>query len=130
MIDLVAEMIPWLEADPDVIDEGFDVYGIRIPQGSEPSLCLVTAVSQTPSTAPQTGWWRTMLALDFHSEDPGTSRLVAFNVASRIPAFAGIHSSAVVTDSQVVSNESNVDDGWTPTRFRQVVTVEVTAREP
>jgi hypothetical protein len=130
MLDLVPEMITWLEADTEVVVEGFSVFGLRIPQDSETPLVLVTMVSQTPSTAPQTGWWRSLLALDFHSEEPGISREVAYHVATQAPKFAGIHGAAVVTDSQVVSNESIVDDGWTPTRFRQVVTVEVTAREP
>lgn len=130
MIDLVAEMLVWLKADSEIVGEGFRCVGIRIPQDTPAPLVLVTMVSQTSSTAPQTGWWRTLLALDFQSEDPKLTREMAFHIATRAPQFAGIHGTAVVTDSQVVSNQSLVDDGWTPTRFRQIVTVEVTAREP
>jgi hypothetical protein len=129
-MDLVAEMVSWLNDDTEIMVEGFTVVGIRIPQDTPAPLVLITMVSQTGSTAPQTGWWKTLLALDFHAEDPKQTREMAFHIASRAPQFAGIHGTAVVTDSQVVSNQSLVDDGWTPTRFRQIVTVEVTAREP
>jgi hypothetical protein len=130
MIDHVTELVAWLNADLEVGVEGFNVVGLRIPQGTEPPLVLVSAVNEIPSTSPQTGWWRTLLALDFHSEDTGASREMAYHVAKRLPEYVGIHGTAVVTDCQVVTNQPIVDDGWTPTRFRQIVTVEVTAREP
>lgn len=124
-MDLIADMLTFLDGEVDG-----DLYGHRIPEGADVPLALVTLVSDRPGTAPQTPWWKTLVSLDVHSTDPGEALAMAQAIKELAPSFVGVHSNSVVTDCQVVSTQPLVDDGWTPTRFRQVVTVALTSREP
>jgi hypothetical protein len=135
MIDLVAEFVRVVHDDPELSAAlGTRVYGFRIPEDADPPadtpLALVTPFQVVPAARPTSEWWNGLLSIDFHSEDPATSLRLADRMMKLAPTIVGVRSTCVVSDCQVESRQPIVDDGWTPTRFRQVVTVNLTAREP
>jgi hypothetical protein len=130
MIDIVRELVAAVKADTTLnTGVGGRVYGNRIPQGAAIPLILVTAAQNTPATRPQTTWWRSLTSIDVHAEDPAVSLALATRVQEITPTIVGARATCVITACQVESRLPVVDDGWTPTRFRQVVTVDLTARE-
>jgi hypothetical protein len=106
------------------------IYAYRIPPTANPPLALIQVPNMYPATSPQTTWWDVMASVDVHCEAPRDSVVISSEVQRVIPTIFGSHPSGVVADSQVESNHSVVDGAWTPTRYRQVVTVTMTAREP
>lgn len=131
MIDLVREYVDAVNSDPDLAAVlGDRVFGFRIPEDAVPPLAVVQTFQYTPAARPTTAWWRGLVSVDFHSENPGESLALAARMTDIAATVVGVRATCVITDSQVESRQPVVDDGWTPTRFRQVVTVDVTAREP
>jgi hypothetical protein len=136
-MDIVLELLDAINDDTELATAlGVKVYGHRIPDPGTrkpvptPPLVVVTAAQATPSTRPQTQWWRTLASVDFHANDPATALELAARMREIAPTIVGGRATCVITDCQVESIQPVIDDGWTPTRFRQVVTVDVTAREP
>jgi hypothetical protein len=135
MIDIVRELVAVLHADAE-IDAilGGAVYGFGIPEDAtppaNPPLALVMAFQTVPAARPSISWYRTLASVDFHSEDPGTSLALATRMKALAPTIVGERITCVISDCQVESIQPITDVGWTPTRYRQVVTVDLTAREP
>ena len=131
MIDLTAEFVAALADDAELAATLDDrVFGFRIPEKAEPPLALVLEFQTVPAARPTSEWWRGLVSIDIHAETPGESLALSKRVAELVPTFVGAHASCVIADSQVESIQAVIDDAWTPTRFRQVVTVVVAAREP
>jgi hypothetical protein len=106
------------------------VYAYRIPPEAAPPLAVVQVPFSRPSTSPQTIWWDIAASIDLHSESPQESVRLADEMQRLVPSIVGNTLGGVVADCQVDSTASIPDGGWTPTRYRQVVTVTLTAREP
>jgi hypothetical protein len=136
-MDIVLELVDAINDDATLSAAlSTRVYGHRIPDpgakkpAASPPLAVVTVAQETPATRPQTQWWRTLASVDFHANDPATALELAARMRDIAPTIVGGRATCVITDCQVESIQPVIDDGWTPTRFRQVVTVDVTAREP
>jgi hypothetical protein len=131
VIDVAAMLVEELKGDNELYAVvGSNIFGYRIPQNATPPLVLVTVPQSTPVAAPSSSWSEFMCVVDVHSESPALSLAVGQRVEGLLSQVSGSFATAVVSGMRVESNQSVVDDGWTPTRFRQVVTVDVTAREP
>lgn len=129
MIDLVAMFIREIKAEASLSTVvGDRVFGYKIPAGADSPLIVVTALQSRPFTTPSTVWWDTMVTVDIHSEDPKESEALSQAALAFLPTLVGSHAEGVLADCQVDSSLLVVDDGWTPTRYRHVVTVDVTAR--
>ena len=130
-MDLTALLIDKIKNDAGVAAVvGTKVYGYTIPADVKPPLVLVSQMSAAPTTDPQTVWWDTMVQVDVHAEKPQQSHDLAQLVTDLLPTVVGSHDKGVVADSRIDSLQTVIDDGWTPIRYRQVVTVDLTAREP
>lgn len=131
MIDPALILVDALNSDPDISNDlTGGIYAYRIPPEAVPPLALVLVPVTTPAAPPTVEWWESMATVDIHTETPQASLDVAQKVARLTPTVVGPRSGGVVADCQVASVSSVVDGGWTPTRYRQVVTVNLTAREP
>lgn len=131
MIDCAEILVDALNDDPDIfalLIGGVSAY--RIPPEAAAPLALVMVPSANLAAAPSSEWWSFMATIDIHAEAPFASLTIADKVARMVPSIVGDHPSGVVADCQVMSIVSVVDGAWTPTRYRQIVTVDVTAREP
>ena len=105
------------------------VFGGSIPKGEDSvPLILVRSVIRRPATAPTTQWWLHILSVDVHSTDPAESVQLAFDAELTVNAIVGGQDDGSVAYCEVVSVENIEDGAWTPTRFRNVLTVELTAR--
>ncbi len=105
------------------------VFGGSIPKGEDAvPLILVRSVIRRPATAPTTQWWLHILSVDVHSTDPAESVQLAFDAELTVNAIVGGQDDGSVAYCEVVSVENIEDGAWTPTRFRNVLTVELTAR--
>lgn len=105
------------------------VFGETLPADTPAPAVLVRSVSRRPSTAPTTVWWEHTLFVDVHSEDPSESHDLAVAVEVAVAALAGSHPEGVVAHSAVDDTTFVEDGSWTPTRYRNVVTVSMTARD-
>jgi hypothetical protein len=137
MADIVADFLALLQDDAELTDlvDATAMFGVLIPKSGpdsdlSPPLLVVVESQRIPAARPQTGWREHTLSVDIHGGTPGEAFDIASVVEVAAPTFVGVHATSVVTDCQVESVQPVIDDGWTPTRFRQVVTVVVTAREP
>ncbi len=133
MIDITADVVEAINDDAELalILDG-RVYGYSIPAGAgaEPPLVVVIPNQSTRGTFPQTQWWKSLVSIDFHATDPETALALATRMQAVAPTIVGVRDTCVISDCQVDSVQPVADDGWTPTRFRQIVSVVVTAREP
>lgn len=131
MIDPALIMVNALNDDPNIFaDLGGRIYAYRIPPEATTPLALVMVPASFPAASPTSEWWRYMVTVDVHAETPQASLPIADKVMRLVPSIVGSTPSGVVADCQVESVNSVVDGSWTPTRYRQIVTVEMTAREP
>lgn len=131
MIDAALTMVDALNADSDIVaDLGGRIYAYRIPPDAQVPLALVMVPAYFPAAAPTSEWWNFTVTVDIHTESPQLSLSIADKVMRLVPTVVGNTSGGVVADSQVDSVSAITDGSWTPTRYRQIVTVEVTAREP
>lgn len=129
--DVAALLVEQFKADPEIaLATKGAVFAYRIPQQTEPPLVLVQVPMTEPIAAPSSEWDSWMVTVDVHANDVQTSRPLAKHIERLLSQFSGAYPQAVVAGIRVESNQSIVDDGWTPTRFRQIVTVDVTARDP
>lgn len=129
MIDTASLLVEQLNLDPDVAaDLSGGIYAYRIPPDASPPLALVLVPGNFPSAAPTIEWWQSMATIDIHAETPGVSSAIAEKVTQVVTNIVGSYRQGVVADCQVTSVASIVDGAWTPTRYRQVVTVDLTAR--
>lgn len=131
MIDASLTVLDAINADPEVSAElSGGVYAYRIPPEAVPPLALVMVQGTFPATAPSIEWWRHLVTIDIHAESPQVSLVIADKMKSLVSSIVGDTSGGVVADCQVDSINAIADGSWTPTRYRQIVTVDLTAREP
>lgn len=129
MIDPAAILVDALNNDPTVFaDLNGNVFAYRIPPEAAPPLALVLVPSAFPAAAPTSEWWTYMASIDIHTETPAASQDIAEKVSRLVYSIVGDTSHGVVSDCQVASVTAITDGGWTPTRYRQIVTVDLTAR--
>lgn len=129
-MDVTAALVARLLASPAVTARvGSNVFGESIPPGARPPLVLVRSVMRVPFTRPTTVWWEFTNAVDVQSEDPAESFDISVAVERAVDSWNGVDPDGVIA-SAVVANTSFYEDGsYTPTRYRNVVTVESTARD-
>lgn len=125
-MDMAALLVRALSEDPTITAP---VFGESIPPDTSSPLVLVRSVVRRPGTAPMTVWWEHTLTVDVHSEQPSESHDLAVAVEAVIPTLAGSHLEGVVADSTVTDSTFLEDGSWTPTRYRNIVTVSLTARD-
>ena len=131
MINPALSIVDAMNADETVFaDLGGRIYAYRIPPEAQVPLALVMVPSSFPAARPTSQWWSYMVTIDIHSESPQTSLDISDKVMRLVPTVVGNTSGGVVADCQVESVTAITDGSWTPTRYRQIVTVELTAREP
>ena len=125
-MDITALVVRQLSQDPTITAP---VFGESIPANTDAPLVLVRSVVRRPATSPTTVWWEFTLTVDVHSEQPSESHDLAVAVEAATPTIAGSHPEGVVADSTVADTTFLEDGSWTPTRYRNVVTVYLTARD-
>ena len=129
-MDVTAALVQHLLASPSVTSKvGQQVFGESIPVGAEPPLVLVRSVIRIPFTRPTTVWWKHTIAVDCHSTDPGESHDISEAVEKAVDEWNGVDPTGVIANSQVENTSLFEDGSFTPTRYRNVVTVAVTARD-
>lgn len=128
MIDLTATFIRELSTLPEWSILDSRVFGYKIPKDQPAPLALVYVQQNRPFTTPSTCWWDMMVIVDVHSEDPKEAETMAQAAIAFLPTLVGKHPEGVLADCRVASSVMIPDDGWTPVRYRHVVTVDVTAR--
>jgi hypothetical protein len=129
-MDVTAAMTQVLLADPDVGGVvGGRVFGESVPPDTPPPYVLVRSVTRYPFTRPTTVWWRHALTVDVHSESPTQSFDISLAVEKAMNEQIGSHPDGVVANAVVESTSFFEDGTWTPTRYRNVVSVSVTARD-
>lgn len=131
MIDPAVILVDALNNDADIsaaLSGG--IYAYRIPPDATPPLALVMVPMAQPAAAPTSSWWTYMSTIDIHTEAPAASQALADKVARLAFSIVGDTPGGVVADCQVASISAITDGAWTPIRYRQVVTVDLTAREP
>ena len=108
---------------------GVEVFGGSIPKdkGATP-LILVRSVMRRPATSPTTQWWLHILSVDVHSTDPAEASQLGADAELAVNEIVGGQSGGSVAFCEVASVETIEDGGWTPTHYRNVLTVELTAR--
>jgi hypothetical protein len=125
-MDAVALVVRALSDDSSISEP---VFGQSIPSDVAAPLVLVRSVTRRPSAAPSLAWWEHTLFIDVHSEDPSESHDLAMAVEQAVALLAGSHPEGVVANSTVDDTTFVEDGSWTPTRYRNVVTVSLTARD-
>lgn len=129
MIDPCLILVDALNNDPGISASlSGGVYAYRIPPEATPPLALVMVPMSQPAAAPTSSWWTYMMTIDIHTETPAASQLLAELVSSLVFQIVGDTPGGVVADCQVASISAITDGAWTPTRYRQVVTVDMTVR--
>jgi hypothetical protein len=129
-MDVVSRLTQVLLADPDVGGKvSGRVFGETIPPNTPAPCVLVRSATRSPFTKPTTVWWRYTLTVDVHSESPSQSFDITVAVEKAINDQIGSHPDGVVANAVVVSTSFIEDGSWTPTRYRNVVSVAVTARD-
>lgn len=130
-MNLIQTLIDCMEADSVLGSAlGGKIFGATIPLDEVPSLVKVTLPQTVLMARPTTAWFSAIAVVDFHALNYNDSLLWAERLARIAPTFVGVHDTCVITDCQMESIQPVTDEGWTPVRYRQVVTVDVTAREP
>jgi hypothetical protein len=104
------------------------IFGGFIPPDSLTPLILVRSISRRPTTAPTTQWWDLTVSADVHAVDPAESFQIACAVEAAVNAVVGGQPEGVVAYSEAQRITPVEDGAWTPTRYRNVVTVQMTAR--
>ena len=89
---------------------------------------LVRAISRQPATQPTTQWWRYYITADVMDLNPSVSQGIAWDAEFAINSIGGSQETGSVQYCEVSSVEQIEDGGWTPTRYRNVLTIEIVAR--
>jgi len=105
------------------------VFGGSIPEGSVPPLIVVMLSTSRPTTSPPTQWRDYMVTVDVQAEDSGVSFQIASAAMLVLNKIAGTVTEGVVSSTEVTGMTSNEDGAFTPTRFRNALTVDMTARD-
>ena len=128
-VDAVEVLVRTLLADEAISNlVSGRIYGGTIPAGASTPLLLVRNISRMPATIPATVWWDLLASIDVHSENPSESYQIACAVSDTVNAISGTLPEGVVQKCEASDIASIEDGAWTPTRFRNVVTVSFTAR--
>lgn len=125
-MDATALLVRVLSADPSI---SVPVFGESIPANQAAPLVLVRTVMRRPATRPMTTWWTHINTIDVQAENPADSHDLSLAVEAVIPTLAGTHLEGVVSDATVDDTTLITDGSWTPTRYRNVVAVSLTARD-
>ena len=129
MLDAALTVVDAINGDPDVVAElSGGVFAYRIPPEAVPPLALVMIQGSFPAAAPSFEWWKFLVTIDVHSDSPQKSMMIADKMKNLVSSIFGDTPGGVVSDCQIDSINSITDGAWTPTRYRQVVTVDLTAR--
>ena len=127
--DLVAALVRVLSDDPEVVAwASGGIYGGFIPKEAAPPLVLVKDVARRPTTRPTTQWWDLVAVVDLHAEDPAAVFDITAPVEAAVRSVVGSQPEGVFQSCDAVGISSMEDGTYTPTRFRNLVTVEATAR--
>ncbi len=127
--DVVSALVRVLSADTELSTSvGGRIYGGLIPSGAMAPLVLVQSVSSKPTTRPTTQWWDSIATVDVHSEDPLDSLSIAQAVEVIVNTVSGSQPEGVFAVCEATGIASIPDGAFTPTRFRNIVTVVATAR--
>jgi len=105
------------------------VYGGFIPEGATAPLVLVMLTSSRPSTSPPTQWFDHLVTVEVQAEDSGVSFQIASAAMPVLNRIAGTVTDGVVSSSEVTGLSVFEDGAFTPTRFRNVLSVDMTARD-
>jgi hypothetical protein len=81
-----------------------------------------------PATQPTTQWWRYYITADVMDLNPSISQGIAWDAEFAINSIGGSQETGSVQYCEVSSVEQIEDGGWTPTRYRNVLTIEIVAR--
>jgi len=106
-----------------------EVFGGYIPATHDAvPVILVRAISRQPATQPTTQWWRYYITADVMDLNPSASQGMAWDAEFAINSIGGSQETGSVQYCEVSSVEQIEDGGWTPTRYRNVLTIEIVAR--
>ncbi len=106
-----------------------EVFGGYIPSTYDAvPVILVRAISRQPATQPTTQWWRYYITADVMDLNPSVSQGIAWDAEFAINSIGGSQETGSVQYCEVSSVEQIEDGGWTPTRYRNVLTIEIVAR--
>ena len=106
-----------------------EVFGGYIPATYDAvPVILVRAISRQPATQPTTQWWRYYITADVMDLNPSVSQGIAWDAEFAINSIGGSQETGSVQYCEVSSVEQIEDGGWTPTRYRNVLTIEIVAR--
>lgn len=129
MIDAALTVVDAINADMDVVSElQGGVFAFRIPPEAVPPLALVMIQGSFPAAAPSIEWWRYLVTIDVHTDSPQKSMMIADKMKSLVSSIFGDTPGGVVADCQIDSINAVTDGAWTPTRYRQIVTIDLMAR--
>ena len=106
-----------------------EVFGGYIPATNDAvPVILVRAISRKPATQPTTQWWRYYITADVMDLNPSISQGIAWDAEFAINSIGGSQGTGSISYCEVSSVEQIEDGGWTPTRYRNVLTIEIVAR--
>ena len=106
-----------------------EVFGGYIPATHDAvPVILVRAISRQPATQPTTQWWRYYITVDVMDLNPSISQGIAWDAEFAINSIGGGQGTGSISYCEVSSVEQIEDGGWTPTRYRNVLTIEIVAR--
>ena len=106
-----------------------EVFGGYIPATNDAvPVILVRAISRKPATQPTTQWWRYYITADVMDLNPSISQGIAWDAEFAINSIGGGQGTGSISYCEVSSVEQIEDGGWTPTRYRNVLTIEIVAR--
>ena len=106
-----------------------EVFGGYIPATNDAvPVILVRAISRKPATQPTTQWWRYYITADVMDLNPSISQGIAWEAEFAINSIGGSQGTGSISYCEVSSVEQIEDGGWTPTRYRNVLTIEIVAR--
>ena len=112
------------EAFPDI-----KVFGGFIPPDeNDLPLMLVRSIIRRPATSPTTQWWLHVLSVEVQSTDPAVSNQLGADAELVVNSVVGGQEHGSIAFTETVSVDVIEDGGFTPTRYRNVLTVELTAR--
>ena len=106
-----------------------EVFGGYIPATHDSTpVILVRSITRQPLTKPTTQWWRYYITVDVMDLNPSVSQGMAWEAEFAINSIGGSQGTGSVQYCEVSSVEQIEDGGWTPTRYRNVLTIEIVAR--
>jgi hypothetical protein len=127
IVDFTALVVGHLKSDETI---EATVAGGRLPDGATLPAVRVLTTQNMPAARPTLSWWLGMVQLDCLT----SSAITAFDLAAKVVAslydLIGNGSPVAVADVSVVDIQFVDDRDFTPPASRQIVTVDITARNP